>query len=133
MREFIRHNFWLKLFSLFLAILVYIALQPNLETESRYPQNIFGPRPTREFHCRVDLLVSAADRQMYEIEPSEVAVQVRGDENAVAQLSAKDIQVYVDLALLKEVQGSLEAKAVIPRDVSLISIAPTHITVKPLR
>ncbi len=129
MREFILKNFWLKVFSLVLAALIWFVLQANFQTE--IPQNPFRPRKVREFRCPVTLLISPSDRHLYTIEPAEVTIKINGDSSTLAEMDAEDIEAYVNLSAVRIPEGNLRVEAIVPHDVTLRSIVPAHVYVKP--
>ena len=46
-RDIILHDFWLKSFSLVLAVMVWLAVHANIRTESSGAQNPFRPHEYR--------------------------------------------------------------------------------------
>ncbi len=138
MRELILNNFWLKVFSLVLGSLIWFVLDSNLQTESKYPQsikypgqNIFRPSQPREFHCPVTLLVAPSNLQRYQLEPPEVVIEVYGDASRINELQPWDIQAYVDLAALRDTEAPLKVEVIVPKEVTLRSIFPPHVYVRP--
>lgn len=129
MRDFIQKNFWLKVFSLVLAALIWFVLQANLQTGVKYPENPFRPTKVREFNCPVTLLMSPTDRTLYKIEPPEVVVKVQGEGNVLAELDPEDVQAYVNISIVKNPQGGFKVETILPREVSLRSILPPHVFV----
>ncbi len=129
LRSFISHNFWLKIFSLILASLIWFAMQSN--------QSLFAPRrKTREFRCPVGLLTppGPGSRPLYGLEPGAVIVKVRGDEGALRKLDPTTILAYVRLPEVTTLTRSLRVEVVVPREVTLEEVAPDQVslqTVKP--
>ncbi len=137
MRELILNNFWLKVFSLVLGSLIWFVLDSNLQSDSKYPQNIkypqnlFRPTQTRDFHCPVTLLVGPSNMQSYQVEPTEVLIKVQGDASTINELDPRGVQAYVDLAALRDQEDHLEVKAIVPKEVTLRSIFPSNVYVRP--
>ncbi len=97
-RQLVLHDFWLKLFSLALAVLVWITVSFAIRHQGS-PVNSLGltmkERPF--FNLPVVILSSAEDVRNFKVSPNEVAVTVQGDAKVVDQLQSKDIRALVDL------------------------------------
>jgi len=127
LRSFIAHNFWLKVFSLILASLIWFAMQSN--------QSLFAPRrKTREFHCTVGLLTppSPGSRPVYGLEPGAVTVKVRGEEAALKKLDPATILAYVRLPEVTSLTRLLRVEVVVPREVTFEEVAPDQVSLKTL-
>ncbi len=56
-------------------------------------------------------------------------MKVQGDASTLAGFEPEDVQVYVNLATLKDPQGGVRVEAILPREVILRSIVPAHVYV----
>ncbi len=59
LRDFILNNFWQKIFSLVLAMLIWFAIDSNLEKKTIFPHNPLRPTHTRDFRRPIKILTSA--------------------------------------------------------------------------
>ncbi len=133
LRDYIVQNLWLKLFSLVLAMLIWFVIQANFtQTETRFPYLPSHVDTTRDFRRPVIVMTSAANRRLFQVEPTEVSVKVRGDAALVDKLAPEDVQVCVKLMDVTDPQGPFLVDVTVPRDVSVQSILPAHVMVKPL-
>ena len=125
LRSFISHNFWLKVFSLILASLIWFAMQSN--------QSLFAPRrKTREFRCPVGLLTppGPGSRPVYALDPGTVTVKVRGDDAALKKLDPATILAYVRLPDVTSLTRVLRVEVVVPREVTIEEVAPDQVSLQ---
>jgi hypothetical protein len=142
-RRFIEHNYWLKLFSLMLATLIwFIVWTLAVQTGKRgdeikvLPQS--GPAflqsgviVTGEFsRLPVFVLSSAAEPRSFRVEPADVKVVVSGEKDLVASLSKNDIQAVVDLTERQSTNafaGTVRVNT--PPGVKLVKVEPPAVRV----
>ena len=97
-RDLILKDFWLKLFSLALAVLIRLTVSLAIEKEvTPIPNLAFQNARRTFFNLPVAVLSSAQDVRSFRVEPPEVEVMVEGDSQILERLQAKDIRVMVDL------------------------------------
>jgi YbbR domain-containing protein len=127
MIAFLRHllfeDFWLKLFSLVLAVLIWLtvtfASQKEVGTESR----VFSNLP-------VTILAASEDVHNFKVSPREVEITVRGDAKTLQSLQSKDIQAVVDLtgvAAARDLRKRIEVS--VPAGVTYLRAAPEEVQV----
>jgi YbbR domain-containing protein len=99
-RSFIRHNFWLKLFSLMLATLIWFTVVYWRDNDFRLSQAFSSsPLAPRVFsRLPLSVLTRPGDGKVYRLFPAEVTVTVAGDQAVLDDLVKKDIRAYVDLS-----------------------------------
>jgi len=132
-RDLILKDFWLKSFSLVLAIMIWLAIHSNLQTESADPNNPFRAPDKRLWARPIMLLTAADDHQAYVVEPLAVNIKVNGDSEVLRKLSANDIQVYVRLTEVPAVHGAFPVEVKLPRNVTLQQVWPSHVHVEPAK
>lgn len=124
MRDFIRnhvfHNFWLKLVSIGLAVLLWWAISHDPTVEAVITA------PVEFHHAPENLEMSAANS-------TQVHVRVRGPERTVRGLNSADLQAIVDLQGVNagEHTFDLTPKQIhLPTGVEVVQIEPSqvHIT-----
>lgn len=131
-RNFILNRFWLKLFSLTLATLLWFAIQSNLVLEIRPSQ--YSPRPseTRDFRRPIIVASTSAKRRVFKLEPREVDVRLGGNPEHLRNLKVSDIQVYVNLAEEPNPIGTFPIEVSVPPEVTLRWVWPSHVHVEPI-
>jgi YbbR domain-containing protein len=133
MREFILKNFWLKVFSLVLAALIWAVIEASLRTDVKVaPPNPLRPLQTREFRLPITVMISANNRRVFKIDPPDIKVKVRGDDASLEKLEPDDIRVYVNLVDVPEPEGSFLVEVNVPRDITLQDFWPAHVRVQPV-
>ncbi len=127
MIAFLRHlvveDFWLKLFSLALAVLIWLtvtfASQKEVGTEIRGLSNL-----------PVAVMSSTEDVHNFRVSPNEVEVTVQGDPRTVQNLDSKDIQVSVDLTRIGPARDLRKPVRVsVPAGVTLTRVAPDAVQI----
>lgn len=105
MREFILHNFWWKLASFIVATLIWLTIHSTLQTGSPVRPSPIGTAFQREFkNLTITVMTRASDRTDFVVAPSVVDVTLGGESAVLKKISAKDIQVFVDLTELQAAQ-----------------------------
>jgi len=105
LRRLIFDDFWLKLFSLGVALLIWAAVYIAVQKEVDLAAAPLARIGTRTFMGRPVLVVSlAADVRGFRVKPSHVDVTVRGEAATLDKLQDKDIHVIVDLTHVKAAQ-----------------------------
>ena len=127
MINFLRHlfldDFLLKLFSLGLAVVVWLIV-------TFASQKGAGTTPRVFYNLPVIVLSSAEDVRNFKVSPNEVIITVQGDAKAVQNLQSKDVRVTVDLTgvgtardLRKRIEVSL------PAGIACMRVAPEEVQV----
>lgn len=90
-------NFWLKLFSLLLAILVWFMVS-SIKDASPAWARVGRAEEQTYFNIPIVLEVSAAaEAHSFQVQPTEVQVTVRGQRGLLRQLHATDIRAIIDV------------------------------------
>jgi YbbR domain-containing protein len=124
MRNWIAKDFSWKMFSLFLALVIWLTVHKIYEepgaTTARTRDIIYGDLPV--------LVVSeSADVHDFRVVPATVSVTVSGSPEAMSTLQADEIHATVDITTGKELRQKVEVAA--PPGVKLVSIDPPRVTV----
>jgi YbbR domain-containing protein len=126
-REWMTEDFGWKLFSVFLAVVIWLTVhkireEPEASAASG-DENTYGDLPV--------LVVSAtADVHDVRIVPNRVDVKVSGPPDIMATLQANRIHAFVNLTGIDsahDLQRGVEVS--LPRGVTLVSIDPPQLTV----
>lgn len=107
LRNLFLHDFWLKLFSVALALLIWLTINFALQREaSPIPQLNLISTDERVFsNLPVVILSNAEDVRSVRVHPKEVTVTVQGDPRGLKQLQQRDLRVLVDLTGIEAAQG----------------------------
>ena len=123
LRNLVLEDFWLKLFSLALAILIWFTVTFVSQKDTRIDTRVVVDLP-------VAVLSSVEDVHNFKVSPEKVRVTVRGDVEVVQKLQSGDILAFVDLTgipagheLSKPVQVS------VPASVAFLRVVPDHVQV----
>ena len=90
LRHLFIEDFWWKLFSLGLAILIWLTVTFVSQKEPGTAPRVFSDVP-------VTVVSSTDDVRAFKVSPSVVDITVRGDADALQNLRSKDIRALVDL------------------------------------
>src|SRR5215471_3995651 len=91
LRQLVVHDFWLKLFSLALAVLIWVTL-------SIAKEGGLGNRTSVEtYHLPIRIVSSSTDVSGFRAVPEEVRVRVRGITRKLQELQAGDIRAMVEV------------------------------------
>jgi hypothetical protein len=129
LRHFFFHDFWLKLFSLALAALIYLTIYyaRDLAPSSPVPLVL----ENRTFAAIPVLVVSSAgDTRNYKVIPKEAEVTVQGDARALRSLIARDIRLLVDMTGIEAARGLRKRIEIsTPPGISVIRIIPEEVQI----
>ena len=129
-RDLILNHFWLKLFSLVLAALIWLAIRANLSSEAP-PAKAMQTEAVREFpQCPVLLMAFAADRRPFKVEPSQVSVTIRGPVARVAQLQDHELHAYVQWQPGRSPAGLWAVEVHAPHGLEVIHVQPRAVNIK---
>jgi YbbR domain-containing protein len=131
LRDLVLKDFWLKLFSLALAVLIWLtvsfAIQKEISPSSTLTLN---PGERTFLNLPVVVLSSAEDVHNFRVSPNEVEVTVRGDANVLNKLESKDIRVMVDLTGIEAARGLRKRIDVsTPAGVTHVQVAPQEVEI----
>jgi len=127
LRNLILNNFWLKLFSIALATVIWLAVDNTIHNEQGLNQMLTAD------YIRVQVSVQTApdDKRVFRITPNEVIVIAVGKDAASFQASRKDIRVNLDLTHFDARESSAEElKAQAPPGITVLEIIPYTVQVQ---
>src|SRR5260221_428356 len=103
LRQLFLDDFWLKLFALILAILIWLTVSLAIRKEVS-PLPAILPQNNAErvfFNLPVVVYSLAEDVHNFKVNPQEVSVTIQGDRKALESLRSQDIGVTVNLTHLE--------------------------------
>src|SRR3954463_335569 len=99
LRDLIFQDFVLKLFSLVLAILIWLTIFFAIQKEvTPLPGAPSHNARVRFFNLPIAVVATAQDVGAFRVEPSDVEITLEGDANLIEKLQKRDIRVMVDLS-----------------------------------
>jgi hypothetical protein len=126
-RHLILHNFWLKLFSIAMATVIWLAVDNNIHNE----QNINQMLTADYIRVPVSVQTTPGDKRVFRVTPNEVVVIAVGKDAASFQATRKDIRVTLDLTHFDAKESSTEElKAQAPPGISVLEIIPYTVQVQ---
>jgi YbbR domain-containing protein len=123
LRNLVFEDFWLKLFSLVLAVLIWLTVTFASQKEAAMAPHVFSDLP-------VMVVSSTEDVHGFKVSPSRVEVTVQADPYTLQNLQGKDIRATVDLsgvATARDLHKRVEVS--VPAGVALIRVAPEEVQV----
>lgn len=123
LRDFIVKDFWLKLFSLAVAVLIWVTISIAIQQENAGNSRTFADLP-------VLVVSSTADVHEFKVQPGRVEVEVRGPPSVLSKLTEKDVRVTVDLTDVEPAQSPRKRVDVsTPPGVALVRVFPADVGV----
>lgn len=123
LRNLVLEDFWLKLFSLVLAVLIWLTVTFASQQEVRTDRRLFS-------HLPVTIMAAAEDVHNFRVSPSEVDIIVQGDPKVLQNLHSKDIRAMVDLtgvAVARDLRKRIEVS--VPAGIAPVRVAPEEVQV----
>jgi YbbR domain-containing protein len=125
LRNLVLEDFWLKLFSLMLAVLLWItvtvASRKDTGADQRVPPKMLLP---------VAILAAAEDVHSFRVSPGEVMVTLQGNPKTLQNLQTNDIRVFVDLtgvAAARDLRKRVEVS--VPAGVTTLRVKPEEVQI----
>ncbi len=133
LRNLFFHDFWLKLFSLALAILIWIIVSPAIHNQTS-PAATLTNTATEEKWTFSDIPVlimsSAADVRDFKVSPNQVEVTVRGEPGILQKIIASDIRAQVDLTGIEAARDlHKRIEVTTPPGITFVDVVPKEVTV----
>lgn len=131
LRRIISHNFWLKLFSLLLASMIWYAVFSIQDRPDSVPGFVVGDIKKTFDQVPVTVLKDAADTAVYTISPNAVNVTLTGPPKVLEALTAADVQVFIDMSDTRVGSRKHERKqdvnVYLPEPVDGIKVSPSYV------
>jgi YbbR-like protein len=129
MRDWVTKDFGWKLFSLFLAVAIWLTVHKIYEEPGAAP-GLAGGVPVTFGNLPVLVVSAASDVRDFRVAPATVAVKVSGSPEIMADLQASQIHAVVDLT---DVQSARDLRRRVdvstPAGVTLVSVDPPKVGV----
>ena len=125
-RDAILQNFWLKLFSLVLATMIWFAIY-GAQNNLRPGQTALGTVTQKFEKVPITVMQSAADFRAFRVEPSQIDVTVRGPIAEVQALTVRQLEVFINLTDVHDTAG-LNKKILVhaPAGIGVVKVSHTE-------
>jgi YbbR domain-containing protein len=123
LRKLVVEDIWLKLFSLVLAVLIWLTVTITSQKEAGTDRREFSNLP-------VTILASGEDVHNFKVSPREVKITVQGDRKTLQNLQSKDLRAMVDLTgvgAARDLRKRIEVS--VPAGVTPMRVAPEEVQV----
>ena len=124
LRNLVLEDFWLKLFSLVLAVLLWLTVTFASRKDPGIDQRVLAKM------LPVTILASTEDVHNFRVSPSEVAVTVQGNPKTLQNLQTNDIRAIVDLTgvgAARELRKRIEVS--VPAGLTHLRVMPEEVQV----
>lgn len=129
MRDWLTHDVWWKIFSVFLALVIWVTVHKVREEPIVSAASVNGVTLTYE-NLPVQIVSTASDVRDFRVQPGVVSVKVSGAPDAIAVLQAKQIHAVVDLTDITTAQNLAQRVEVsVPPGITLVSVEPAEVGV----
>jgi YbbR domain-containing protein len=123
LRKLIFEDFWLKLFSLALAVLIWLTVTFASQKEVGTEQRVFSDLP-------VTVLAAAEDVHNFKVSPDQVEVTVQGNPRTVQDLDSKGVRAIVDLTGVGAARDlRRHVQVAVPPGITLMRVEPEEVRV----
>jgi hypothetical protein len=128
MHDWITKDFWWKLFSLVLAVVLWLTVY-KIREEPVVPAAVSGVSLTYG-SLPVEVVAAASDVRNFRILPAAVAVKVTGPAEVMAVLQANQVRPFVDLTdIVAGRNPKRRVEVSTPPGVTLVSVEPAEVGV----
>ena len=132
LRDLLVKDFFLKLFSLSLAVLIWITVSLAIQKEVSPAAGLVLTTTSRRTYSNLPVVImsSASDVRTFRVNPNEVEVTVEGDAKKLDTLQPKDIHVIVDLTGIESSRGLTKRIEVsTPAGITHVLVAPQEVEI----
>jgi len=131
LRQFLFRDFWLKLFSLVLAVLIWLTVSFAIRKDVSPVAALAGPIVEQTYYnIPVRIIFSAADVRSVKVNPSEVEIKVRGETRLLQGLKPDNIRAVVDLTGIEAARGLRKRiEITTPAGVTFVQVVPDQVEV----
>ena len=129
-RNLVAKDFWLKLFSLAFAILIWITVQFSISKEMSPWSALIG-RTADESVMSVPVNIPAVEGRTVSVNPQEVQVTLRGDPQLLKALGPENVRAQVNLAGIESAEGLRRPiEVILPQGIAYTRLTPEEVEVR---
>lgn len=131
-RDAVLHNFWLKLFSLVLATMIWFAIF-SAQNSPRADRPLFGNASVEMHNVPITVMKSAGDLRTFRLEPGTVDVTVQGPRAKAQVLTPGSLEVFINLSDVNDTVGLTKKILVhVPPDFTVVKVSPPEVRLSPV-
>jgi hypothetical protein len=134
LQDLILRNFWLKFFSVALAIVIWLSIHYDIHEGGTGAQLSVNRLAAQEYiRVPITLVTNIGETRMFKVTPSDVVVIAVGEEAALRNAAGKNLKVTLDLTDFHSRSPlPVELQSSAPSDVTVMEITPSTATVEPV-
>jgi hypothetical protein len=130
-RSLILHNFWIKLFSVLLATLIWFAVQSGIEKKVQPPKNPITSPNTKNIYVPVRILTQPGEAVDFKVEPAEIVISVTGEDANLRDLDPKKNVAYVNLTGFRSSrETNQQVQLDVPNGITVNSMLPRAVKIE---
>lgn len=130
LRNLVVRNFWLKLFSLLVAVLIWLTVSFSIRNEGAQDIGLLFHEPARVLRVPVLVMSTAVDVRECRVKPDHVEVTVWGANRTLDALQPRDIRAVVDLTDIHSASAVRKRiEVTTPPGVTHVSVFPPDVEV----
>ena len=131
LRRLVQENFWLKLFSVILAVALWFIIRVGIESEPMVAQNpVTNPILRTAVELPVHVMTDPADGRIFKTFPETVSVTLTGEAAILNKFKTEEFKAYLDLTSSGPLQTNMEVRLHVPIGVSVWSVLPRAVEVE---
>lgn len=126
LRDIFIKDFWWKLASFLLAVFIWSVVKVTIQRELRMGDDVGVSAIIGGFKkLPVTLLRDPADVRPLRVIPREVDVIISGDQSQLKNVTAQQIEVFVNLSEVRRLDGvPIKISVTLPSGISLVKVDP---------
>lgn len=129
-RNLVAKDFWLKLFSLALGILIWALVHGSISKDEPILSALIGGAPDESVMI-VPVQAPKIDKRHVSVAPATVQVTLRGDPKALEQLRTQDVRAQVDLSGVENADDLVRSiEMILPPGISYVHLVPDEVEVR---
>ena len=123
-------HFWLKLFSLLLAVLVWLAVDANVGREMVSREFDAREATTNFIGRRIFIMTESGAHPPVNLDPPNVDIAVRGALAEMTKLDGNDVRAYVRISDRPDFDGTVPVQVQLPKGAALVMVSPAVVRVR---
>ena len=132
LRDLVRHNFWLKLSSVFLATVVWFVIKYGSLSDTGIGHvPILNPVVQDNVEVLVRVLKHPGDARIFKVTPETIEIMITGESAILRNFSKEDFNAYVELANARPLPSTnQEVRLHVPQGVTVLNASPRAVVVE---
>jgi len=133
LRHLVFHNFWLKVFSIALGTIIWMAIHFSMDHDLTLSEPSASQHLVREIiTVPISILQEEGDARAFTLTPTNVLLTVLGEAKTLHGPEGKEIKMYVDLTGYRSSTATQEdLHPDVPPGIHVVEFKPHTVTVQP--